>query len=163
VQEPCVPREINTPTERAYQEPVLTPEQTRQVNEVTQWSRTHDKMMYCGAFVTISKLSKFVYDVKAFRAPKRPVANPLRARIDPSAPAANNRGTTPQKDKSKAQVANQSKPKAVDKGKGKLVEPERPKKAAAFPLQIGGAFKIFEKDLIPSAPPVTQLVKRSPS
>ena len=48
----------------------------------------------------------------------------------------------------------------MDKGKGKMIEPEKPKKAVPFPLQIGGAFKIYEKAHVPLASPVAQPVKR---
>jgi hypothetical protein len=51
----------------------------------------------------------------------------------------------------------------VDKGKGKLIEPEKPKKAAPFLFQTSGAFKILEKDLVPPTPPVFQPVKRGPA
>jgi hypothetical protein len=118
--------------------------------------------MYCGTLVTVSKLLKFVYDIEAFRALRRPVGKSVRVPIDPSPPTANTRGATPRKDKGKAQVANKSKPKAMDKVKGKLIEPEKPKNLGSFPLQTDRAFKIFEKDPVPPASPVTQSVKRSP-
>jgi hypothetical protein len=76
-------------------------------------------------------------------------------------PATNTRGATPQK--GMAQVIDKGKSKVVDKGKGKMVVPKKPKKAKFIPLQTGGAFKIYEpKDLIPSAPLVTQPAKKSP-
>ena len=41
-----------------------------------------------------------------------------------------------------------------------MIEPEKPKKIARFPLQTDGVFKIYDKDPAPLAPVVTQLVKR---
>ena len=47
----------------------------------------------------------------------------------------------------------------MDKGNGKMIEPEKPKKAAPFPLQTGGVFKIHNKDLAPLALAIIQLGK----
>jgi hypothetical protein len=59
-------------------------------------------------------------------------------------------------------VIDKDKSKVVDKGKGKMVVPEKPKKAEFIPLQTGGAFKIYKpKDLVPPAPLVTQPAKKS--
>jgi hypothetical protein len=55
--------------------------------------------MYYGALITVPKLLEFVYDIKAFRASRRPVGEPLRAHVDLSAPAANTQGATLWKDK----------------------------------------------------------------
>ena len=41
-----------------------------------------------------------------------------------------------------------------------MVEPKKPKKATQFPLQIGGVFKIHDKDPAPPAPMVTHPIKR---
>ena len=47
----------------------------------------------------------------------------------------------------------------MDKGKGKMVKPEKPKKAAPFPLQTGGVFKIHNRDTAPTVPIVPQPVQ----
>ena len=39
----------------------------------------------------------------------------------------------------------------MDKGKSKMIESEKPKNTVPFPLQIGGAFKIHDKDSTPLA------------
>jgi hypothetical protein len=49
----------------------------------------------------------------------------------------------------------------MDKGKGKMIEPEKPKKAAAFPLQTGGVFKIYDTDPAPPASVVAPSVQRA--
>ena len=83
--------------------------------------------------------------------PRRPAGATTRLPIDPSPPAANTRGATPRKDK--AHLVDNNKSKKVDKGKGKIIEPEKPKKLT---LQTGGAFKIYEpRALVPSEPTVT--------
>jgi hypothetical protein len=142
---PRVPRDINDPPTRAYDEPVLTPEMVRRVNEVIKWGREHPKMMFVGSLITATKLSEFVYDVDSYRRPSRPVSDPLRARLDPegrldpSGPAANTRASTPQKRKGEAPLAAQVKPKAVDKGKAKVVDTGKPTKAV-YPIMTGGNF-----------------------
>jgi hypothetical protein len=51
----------------------------------------------------------------------------------------------------------------LDKGKGKMVKPEKPKKLESIPLWVGVAFNIYKpKDPVPLAPPVIETVKRSP-
>jgi hypothetical protein len=40
-QGPRVPREINDLSDKAYQEPIITPEMTKWVNDVIAWSRDH--------------------------------------------------------------------------------------------------------------------------
>jgi hypothetical protein len=51
----------------------------------------------------------------------------------------------------------------VDKGKGKMVELEKPRKAAPFPLQTGGAFKIYERKAPTSLKsPMVPSAKKSP-
>jgi hypothetical protein len=77
----------------------------------------------------------------------------LRLPFDPSPPTANTRGATPRKDQ--AQVTDKGKFAKVDKGKGILIEPERPEKVV-YPIQTGGVFKIRE----PRAP--TPPAKKSP-
>jgi hypothetical protein len=51
----------------------------------------------------------------------------------------------------------------VGKSKGKLIELEKPKKAATFLFQTGRAFKILEKDPVPLTPPIVQPEKRGPA
>jgi hypothetical protein len=153
---PRVPRDINDPPTRAYDEPVLTLEMVRRVNEVIKWGREHPKMMFVGSLITATKLSEFVYDVDSYRRPSRPVSDPLRARLDPegrldpSGPAANTRASTPQKRKGEAPLAAQVKPKAVDKGKAKVVDTGKPTKAV-YPIMTGGNFKIREPK-VPTPP-----------
>ena len=48
----------------------------------------------------------------------------------------------------------------MDKGKGKMVEPEKAQKAALFPLLTSGIFKIYDKDLALPAPTVTHPIKK---
>ena len=67
-----------------------------------------------------------------------------RVRFNPGPPAANTRGVNPRKNQ--AQVAGKGKSNQLDKGKGKMIEPEKPKKAVPFPLQTGGVFKIHDRD-----------------
>jgi hypothetical protein len=153
---PRVPRDINDPPTEAYEEPVLTPEMVRRVNKVIKWGREHPKMMFVGSLITVTKLSEFVYDVDSFRRASRPASDPLRARLDPegrldpSGPAANTRASTPQKRKGEANLAAQVKPKAVDKGKAKVVDTGKPAKAV-YPVMTGGNFKIREPK-IPTPP-----------
>ena len=105
---------------------------------------------------TILRLMEFVY-VPAAHVSVKLIEEVARVPINPGLPATNTRSATPRKEQ--AQVADKSKLK-MDKGKGKVIEPEKPKKATPFPLQTCGAFKIYEKDPVPLAPPVIQLVKR---
>jgi hypothetical protein len=153
---PRVPRDINDPPAEAYEEPVRTPEMIRRVNKVIKWGREHPKMMFVGSLITATKLSEFVYDVDSFRRASRPASDPLRARLDPegrldpSGPAANTRASTPQKRKGEAPLAAQVKPKAVDKGKAKVVDTGKPAKAV-YPVMTGGNFKIREPK-IPTPP-----------
>jgi hypothetical protein len=151
-----VPRDISDPPTEAYEEPVLTPEMIRRVNKVIKWGRGHPKMMFVGSLITVTKLSEFVYDVDSFRRPSRPASDPIRARLDPegrldpSGPAANTRASTLQKRKGEALLAAQVKPKAVDKGKAKVVDTGKPAKAV-YPVMTGGNFKIREPKI--STPP----------
>ena len=80
-----------------------------------------------------------------------------RVRFNPGPPATNTRGATPRKDQ--AQAIGKGKSNQMDKGKGKMIEPEKPKKAALFPLQTGGVFKIHDRDLAPTTPIVPQPVQ----
>jgi hypothetical protein len=91
------------------------------------------------------------------RPPPRSIHDPLRARPDPSGPAANTRASTPQKGKNQAPVAAQIKPKIIDKGKAKVIDTGKPKKVS-YPIQTGGDFKIREPKVptpptLPIAPP----------
>ena len=85
------------PSDRAFKEPVLTNEEIKQVNDVIQWSQTHENCMYFGSLVTVLRLLEFVYNVKAFRVASRPVGEIARILEDPSLPVANTRGATPPK------------------------------------------------------------------
>jgi hypothetical protein len=169
---PRVPRDINDPPAEAYEEPVRTPEMIRRVNKVIKWSREHPKMMFVGSLITATKLSEFVYDVDSFRRVSRPASDPLRARLDlegrldPSGPAANTRASTPQKRKGEAPLAAQVKPKAVDKGKAKVVDTGKPAKAV-YPVMTGGNFKIREPKIptppsLPINPPPKEGLAKKP-
>jgi hypothetical protein len=153
---PRVPRDINDPPSEAYEEPVRTPEMVRRINQVIKWGREHPKMMFVGSLITVTKLSEFVYDVESFRRASRPASDPLRARLDPegrldpSGPAANTRASTPQKRKGDSPLAAQVKPKAVDKGKAKVVDTGKPAKAV-YPVMTGEHFKIRERK-VPTPP-----------
>ena len=114
--------------------------------------------MYFDWLTSISRLSEFVYDVDAFMVPRRPVVATTRLSVDQSPPADNTRGATPRKEQ--AQVADKGKLKKMDKGKGKMIEPKKPKKPA---LQTGGALKIYEPQApVPLKLPIIQSLKKSP-
>ena len=154
---PRVPCETNMVADLALKEPTLTAEEQTWVNDVTAWSRSHEKFMYSDWLASISRLSEFVYDVNVSSIP-RPVAGITRQPVDQSPPATNTRGATPRKEQ--AQAADKGKLKKVDKGKGKMIEAEKPKKAVLFPLQTGWVFKIHDKELAPLTPAVNHPVRR---
>jgi hypothetical protein len=169
---PRVPRDINDPPSEAYEEPIRTPEMVRRINQVIKWGREHPKMMFVGSLITVTKLSEFVYDVESFRRASRPASDPLRARLDPegrldpSGPAANTRASTPQKRKGDSPLATQVKPKAVDKGKAKVVDTGKPAKAV-YPVMTGGDFKIREPKVptppsLPINPPPEEGLAKKP-
>jgi hypothetical protein len=125
--------------EKGGREPRLTLDEITRVNEVLKWARKHESCLTFEVLGSIPRLMEMVY------APAGHVAVDLvkelvRVPLNPSPPAANTRGATPRKDKAPAVG---DKPKKIDKGKGKLVEPEKPKKTT-YPIQTGGAFKIRE-------------------
>ena len=152
-----VPCETNTVADLVLKEPILTAKEQIRVNDITTWSGTHEKFMYSDWLASISRLSELVYDVDASSVP-RPVTGITRLPVDQSPLAVNTRGATPYEEQ--AQAADKSKLKKVDKGKGKMIEPEKPKKAVPFPLQTGGVFKIHDKEPAPSVPAVTHPVKK---
>ena len=153
-----VPREMNMLSDQALKEPILTVKETKRVNNVIQWSRTHKSFMFSDWLASVLRLSEFVCDVEAFIVPRRPAGVTARLSIDQSPLAANTQGATPRKDQ--AHMVNNNKSKKVDKGKRKMIEPEKPKKLA---LQVGKAFKIYEpRAPVPPKPPVTQPAKKSP-
>jgi hypothetical protein len=157
---PRVPRDICDPSAEAYNEPVLTPEMIQRVNSVIKWGREHPKMMLVGTLITSLRLSEFVYDVESFCPPPRPIGDPLRARPDPSSPAANTRASVPQKGKDQAPLAAQVKLKVVDKGKAKVIDTGKPEKVK-YPIMTGGNFKIREpKVLTPPTLPIAPPVKK---
>jgi hypothetical protein len=148
-----VPREVNMLSERGGQEPRLTPKELVRVDEVLKWARRHESSLTFEVLGSVLRLMELVY------APAGHVAVELtrelvRVPLDPSPPAANTRGATPRKGKA---PATGDRPTKVDKGKGKVVEPEKPKKAT-YPIQTGGNFKIREPrrpspPVLPIAPP----------
>jgi hypothetical protein len=73
--------------------------------------------------------------------------------FNPSPPAANTWGATPRNDQ--AQATNKGKSEKVDKGKGKMIEPEKPEKVV-YPIMTGGAFKIHERKAL--TPPASLVV-----
>jgi hypothetical protein len=149
-----VPREVNVLSERGDREPRLTPKELVRVGDVQKWARKHESCLTFEMLSSVSRLMEMVY------APAGHVATELtreliRIPLDPSPPAANTRGATPRKDK--APTAGDKSTK-VDKGKGKMVEPEKPKKTT-YPIQTGGDFKIKEPrrpspPVLPIAPPI---------
>ena len=97
------------------------------VDNIIKWAQRHNSCMVYNVLGTVPRLMEFVY---------APVAHVLvklteevaRVPISLGPPAANTRGATPRKDQT--QVANKGKSKKVDKGKGKMIEPEKPNKHA---------------------------------
>ena len=86
---PRVPREINLVSDQALKEPILTVEETKRVNDIIQWSRTHEGFIFSDWLASVSRLLKFIYDVEAFMVPRRPVGATVRLRINPSPLVAN--------------------------------------------------------------------------
>jgi hypothetical protein len=83
----------------------------------------------------------------------------VKVPLDPSPPAANTRGATPRRDQT---LAAKDKSKRVDKGKGILIELEKPKKAV-YPIRTGGDFKIQKpRPLTPPVLPIASPAKKSP-
>jgi hypothetical protein len=153
-----VPREVNMLSERGGREPRLTPKELARVEEVLKWARRHESSLTFEVLGSVPRLMELVY------APAGHVSVGLtkelvRVPLDPSPPAANTRGATPRKGKAPAA---DDRPAKVDKGKGKVVEPEKPKKAT-YPIQTGGNFKIREPRR-PSPPvfPIAPPPKKSP-
>jgi hypothetical protein len=116
--------------------------------------------MFYGVLASILRLMEFVYLPAAHilvKLTKEVTKVPIN-QGDPS--AANTRGATPRKDQ--VQVADKGKSKKMDKGKGNMIELEKPRKAAPLPLQTGEAFKIDEpKAPIPPESSTTPLAKKS--
>ena len=104
---PRVSREMNLVFDLALKEPILTVEETKRVNDVIQWSQTHESFMFSNWLDLIPRLSEFVYDVKAFVVPRRPAGATARLLVDSSPPTANTQGATPRKEQ--AQVASKGK------------------------------------------------------
>ena len=98
---------------------------------------------------TVPRLMEFVHALVAHVVVKQ-TEEVSKVRFNSSPPAANTRGATLQKDKAQA----------ADKGKGKMVEPEKPKKAMQFPLQTGRVFKIHDKESAPPALAINQPEKK---
>jgi hypothetical protein len=153
-----VPREVNVLSERGGREPRLTPKELARVGEVQKWARKHESSLTFEVLGSVLRLMEMVY------APAGHVAVELtrelvRVPLDPSPLAANTRGATPRKDK--APTAGDKSTK-VDKGKGKMVEPKKPKKTT-YLIQTGGDFKIREPRH--PSPPVFLIalpIKKSP-
>jgi hypothetical protein len=124
-----VSREVNTLSEKGGQEPYLTSSELARVDKVLKWARKHDSCLTYAVLGSIPRLMEFVYE------PAGHVAVELRkvlikVPVNPSPPAANTRGATSRKDT--AQDADKGQTKRVDKGKGKgiLIEPEKPEKVS---------------------------------
>jgi hypothetical protein len=83
------------PSDRASQEPILTKEELTQVNNVIQWSQTHEESVYFGVLVTVLRLMEFVYETNVTWATSRSVGESARVSVDPSPSVANTRGATP--------------------------------------------------------------------
>ena len=104
----------------------------------------------------VPRLIEFVYKHAAHAAVKM-TEEVARVRFNPGPPVANTRGATPRKDQ--AEAVGKGKSSQLDKGKGKMIEPEKPKKTILFPFQIGGAFKIRDKEPAPPAPIAPQPIQ----
>jgi hypothetical protein len=137
-----VPRDVNVLSEKGGQEPRLTPDELARVDEVYKWARKHESCLTYAVLGLVPRLMEMVYALAghvAVELRKELVKVPL----NPSPLA---------KDKSKR----------VDKGKGILIEPEKPKKAV-YPIRIGGDFKIQElRPLTPPVLPIASPAKKSP-
>ena len=129
------------PSDKANKEPILTKDELDRVNDVIQWSQTHENCMNFGVLVTVPRLIEFMYEISVVGAVGSLAGKSTRVPIDPSPPIVNTWGATARKDKGKTQVADKGKSKIVDKGKGKITEPEKP---VFIPLRTDGALKIFE-------------------
>jgi hypothetical protein len=153
-----VPREVNMLSERGGREPRLTPKEVARVEEVLKWARRHESSLTFEVLGSVPRLMELVY-APAGHVSVELTRKLVRVPIDPSPPAANTRGATPRKGKAPAAG---DRPTRVDKGKGKVVEPEKPKKAT-YPIQTGGDFKIREPRR-PSPPvfPIAPPIKKSP-
>ena len=155
-QDPRVRRETNMLSKKGHHAPRLTPNEISRVNNILNWARRHDTSMLFEVLCTVPRLMEFVYLFTAHVAIKL-IEEVARVQFNPGPLAANTRGATPRKDQ--VQAIGKGKSKQMDMGKGKMIKPEKPKKAALFPLQTGGVFKIHDKDPAPSAPAVTQFVQ----
>jgi hypothetical protein len=154
-----VPREVNALSEKGGQEPHLTQSELARVNEVQQWAQKHESCLLYGVLGSILRLIEFVYEpVGHVAVVVRNELFGILANMGP--PTANTRGVTPRKDQ--AQAANKGKSKKIDKGKGKMTEPKKPKNAV-YPIQTGGAFTHEWKALTPLASPMVPPKKKSPT
>ena len=104
---------------------------------------------------TVPRLMEIVYAPAAHVAVKL-TKEVARVRLNPGPIAANTRSATPRKEQ--AQAVSKGKSKQMDKGK--MIEPEKPKKVVPFPLQTGRVFKIHNKDPAPLAPTILQPEKK---
>ena len=154
-QGPRVPRETNLLSEKGHHAPRLTSDEISQVNDVLDWARKHDSSMLFEVLCTVPKLVEFIYK-PAGHATVKITEEVARVRFNYSPPAANTQGVTPRKDQT--QAAGKGKSSQLDKGKGKMIESEKPRKAAPFPLQTGGAFKIRDREPALPAPKAPQPV-----
>ena len=73
----------------------MTNEEIKWVNDIIQWSQTHENGMFFDSLATVSRLSEFVYDVEAFMVSRRPMGETARIPVDPSPPTTNTQGATP--------------------------------------------------------------------
>jgi hypothetical protein len=121
---------------------------------VLDWAKKHDESMLFEVLCSVPRLIEFVYKPAAHAAVKI-TEDLVRVRLNPGPPAANTRGASPRK--GQAQATDKGKPSHMDKGKGKMIEPEKPQKAAAHPLQTGGVFKIYDPKT--ASPTLKQWVK----
>jgi hypothetical protein len=147
-----VPREVNMLSEKGGQEPHLTPNELARVNKVHKWARKQESCLNFAVFGSVPRLMELVY-VHVGHLAVELRKEFLRLPFNPSPQTVNTRGATPRKDQ--AQAADKGKSTKVDKGKGILIEPEKPEKVV-YPIKTGGVFKIRE----PRAP--TPPAKKSP-
>jgi hypothetical protein len=137
-----VPLETCTPSTSASKEPILSEEKMSHVNKLLVWAQQNrDLMSYSKLFVAAMEVEHLnpiegVVGVTRRRSAPGAISDPQWAASGPL--AANTQGVTPQKpiiDKGK---------KKTNKGKGKIVEPQKLEKFqlhTSESLRIGGAPK----------------------
>jgi hypothetical protein len=143
---------VNALSNKGGQELHLTQSELAWDNKVQQWAQKHESCLLFGVLGSVSRLMELIYALAGYVAvaPRNEVLG-IPTNLGP--PAMNTRDATPRKDQ--AQAADEGKSKKVENGKGKMIEPEKPKKVI-YPIQTGGTFKIHERNA--STPPASLMV-----